>query len=144
MNISKLVFFVILMLSFSVCYSQKGANDQYGIARLRQSIAIEKLEVEILKIVEGPCENTMGRSDSGTHLIVRNMADGKQLNIHLGPTNQMQTLVALLPPGKKISAEVFRTPKLAEDQYISKELVIDDLVYEIRDQDLRPFWAGVW
>jgi hypothetical protein len=95
-----------------------------------------------LKAIEtGPCEMTTGRAYLGTHILLET-PKGKELNIHLGPAPALDEIVDQLPEGKKVSVKCFRTERMPKDHYVAQSVAFGDTSLQIRDEDLRPFWAG--
>ena len=132
------VFAALVMLSVSV-NAQKGMGESTGIAQQAVKPAVTILSGKVLEIKTGPCENTTGKSPSGTHLIVQS---GEIINnIHLGPEKAVDHIVDQLSIGSLVTFEVFRTEKMPENAYIAKSLAIDDKVIHLRDGNLRPSWA---
>jgi hypothetical protein len=44
--------------------------------------------------------------------------------------------------GQLVGAEVYRTQEMPADAYIAKTLTLGEDVIPIRDDNLRPVWAG--
>lgn len=127
-----------------VAQGQKGANNQSGIAGTQMDLEFEDFHVKVVDIKIGPCQNTRGRSYSGTHLIVMNEKSNTRLNIHLGPTHEVSPLTEQLSIGDTVIIKAFKTLDLQANTFIAKEITLGELRYELRDHNLRPFWAGVW
>jgi hypothetical protein len=125
----------------SVVFAQRGTRDPVGIARQAIQPEVVLLEGKLLAIDVGPCEHTTGHAAIGTHLKVQS-ADEKQLNIHLGPATYASSIVRKLEIGKNVKIEAFRTPKLAKDHYVAKSLQYNGETIELRNEALRPKWAG--
>lgn len=120
---------------------QRGMGDSYGIARAKVKPPVVRLSGKLCEIRNHPCEKTTGWSDMGTHLILENK-QGKQLNIHLGPTRSVAMFVELLTINKQLDLLAFRTDKMPEDQYVATTLIVGDRSLVLRDSSLRPYWAG--
>jgi hypothetical protein len=131
--------FAALLLSVSAT-AQKGAGEATGIAQQAVKPPVITLSGKLLEIRTGPCENTTGKSPTGTHLIVQS-EDGAKLNIHLGPENAVDHVVDQLAAGQSVTFEVFRTERLPDNAYIAKSLLLEDRVIHLRDDNLRPSWA---
>jgi len=44
--------------------------------------------------------------------------------------------------GQEISFEAFRTDRMPKDAYIAKSIKAGDKVFALRNDNLRPRWAG--
>ena len=134
---------VILILVFGlltpdVC-AQRGVGEPSGVARQAVKPEVVTFSGKLTEIKTGPCEKTTGRSPLGTHLILET-ADGKKLNIHLGPATAVADLVAKLSVGQSLTVKAFRTDKLPDGQFVAQTVTFDDNIIELRDQGLRPVW----
>jgi len=67
---------------------------------------------------------------------------GRKLNIHLGPAPDVAEVVKKLKSGTKLDLLVFRTDKMPPEQYVAKTLILGPRFVELRDSELRPYWAG--
>lgn len=121
-------------------YSQKGVGESEGMSRQRLNPEIVELNGTVKQVEVGPCKYTTGRSISGTHLMIEE-DKGRVLNIHLGPTSEVSGFVTGIE-GDAVKIIAFRTNKLPEGHYIAKELVNNGNKIILRDDTLRPFWAG--
>ena len=74
----------VLGLAASAALAQRGAGDPAGVARSGNTPEIVTLSGKVLEVQTEPCTNTTGRSPLGTHFLMKT-AEGKTLNIHLGP-----------------------------------------------------------
>jgi predicted Fe-Mo cluster-binding NifX family protein len=88
-----------------------------------------------------PCRATTGRSPLGTHLLLKT-PDGETVNAHLGPAAAVEFLTKDLSRGMEVKLEAFRTTKTQMGQYIVRSLTFGDRTVELRDENLRPAWAG--
>lgn len=133
--------FIILTACFITIagYSQKGTGETNGVSRQRLDPELLKMEGIIEKVESGPCKYTTGRSVSGTHLIVQ--TQDKLINVHLGPTSEVSQLVSVTA-GDPIAMTVFRTDRLPKDQFIAKEVTVNEKNIVLRDETLKPVWAG--
>ena len=84
---------------------------------------------------------TTGRAEIGTHLWLKT-PQGTELNIHLGPADAVESLVKGLSPGTQVMVRGFRTKGLPEGQYVAQSLKDGDTTIRLRDEQLRPVWAG--
>lgn len=123
-----------------VGYSQKGVGEKTGLSRQTVTPELIDLRGTVQNVENGPCKYTTGKSISGTHLLLKT-TDDKLLNVHLGPTSEVSKYVGNLV-GKEIEIKAFRTKKLPHDHYIAKELSNDGKNSVLRDETLRPIWAG--
>lgn len=136
------LIFTIFLAAISmtiVTYAQKGTGETTGISHQRLTPALVELEGDIQSIESGPCKYTTGKSISGTHLIIK--TTDKMLNIHLGPTSEVYDLVAG-SEGEYLILTAFRTDKLPENHFIAQELNIQGENLVLRDENLKPMWAG--
>ncbi len=132
----------VLLLPCSAAYAQKGIGDQIGVVRQGLTPPRTTLSGKVVSIDTHPCENTTGYALVGTHLIVE-ADDGKTYNIHIGPTDAVASIVEALTPGTPVEITAFRTSRLPENQYVATTLVPEDgETIQLRDANLRPFWAG--
>jgi predicted Fe-Mo cluster-binding NifX family protein len=133
------------MLALGVClssvFAQRGAGDLEGVARQPAKPKLVSLSGKVLEVKTEPCEMTTGPSELGTHLMMKT-SKGKTLNIHLGPADAVKSIARELTPGMDVKIQAFRTEKTKEGQYIARSLTIGDRTTELRDQNLRPMWAG--
>lgn len=126
--------------------AQRGMGDGVGVAR--GGAEVERLAVSgtLKEIVTEPCSKTTGWALSGTHLVVategQDAEDRETWNVHLGPTVVMESLVDKLTEGMQITVDAFRTAKLPEDACVACVLTFDDEEIVLRDETLRPVWAG--
>ncbi len=132
--------FLSLLFSGSVV-AQKGMGEDTGIVRQGLTPSVTSISGELLEIKSGPCERTTGKARIGTHLIIQGK-DGQKLNIHLGPETAVDHIVEQLSLKQALSLDVFHTEKMPVNAYIAKSLSIDDKVIHLRDDNLRPAWAG--
>lgn len=135
-----MVIFVCLSALTITGYSQKGVGESKGISRQGLNPEIVTLKGTVDDIKVGPCKYTTGRFVSGTHLMVET-TEKKTLNIHLGPTVEISKFVEGLE-GKAIEVKAFRTKKLPDNNYIAKELTYQGETTVLRNETLKPFWAG--
>ncbi len=131
----------LALLIAAPAYAQKGRGDDVGMGRWTEKPSIEHIHGTLDRIETGPCPDTTGRAYIGTHLFVRT-EDGRELNIHLGPADQVKAFAEELETGQKIEIEGFQTPKLEANHYIAKSVTAGEQSLQLRDDNLRPFWAG--
>jgi hypothetical protein len=77
----------------------------------------------------------------GIHLILEDK-QGQEFNIHLGPAPVLSEIVRQLTVGRKIDLLGFRTGKMPPNQYVAQILILSNRIIQLRDSDLRPYWAG--
>jgi hypothetical protein len=133
-------FFAIAAVA-SPAIAQKGTGEQTGVARQGLKLPIEAMSGTIKDIKIGPCEKTAGRAKEGVHLILQ-APDGRTINLHLGPTFALRDELKQLAAGQEISFEAFRTARMPKDAYIAKSIKAGDKVFALRNDNLRPRWAG--
>ncbi len=121
--------------------AQKGAGDATGVARQAVQPELETISGTVTTIKIEPCEKTTGHSTTGTHILLKD-SDENVWNLHLGPTASVKHVTDQLVVGQEITATVFRTDKLPKDNYVVQTLTIKDTPVRLRDENLRPVWAG--
>ncbi|MCP4610853.1 MAG: hypothetical protein GY845_19260 [Planctomycetes bacterium] len=131
---------LLLMWSFAA-QAQRGVGDGEGVAQQMLKPPLVHISGKLKEIKSHPCENSTGKADLGTHLILKNK-QGRELNIHLGPTPELSETVKRLNIGSKIELIGFRTDKMTLNQYVAKILIFGGNVIQLRDSGLRPYWAG--
>ena len=122
-------------------YAQRGTGDPNGVARQAVQPKVVTLKGKVVRVETGPCENTTGQSNTGTHFVLKT-ANGEKLNVHLGPAAAVKDTADQLPAGLKVKVEAFRTEKMSENHYVARSLMFDGTTIELRDESLRPRWAG--
>jgi len=138
-TINKSVFLIVFCFIASVGFAQKGTGENDGISRQRLNPELLQMEGTIEEIESGPCKYTTGKSVSGTHLMVRTQS--QLINVHLGPTSEVSKLFSATE-GDLIAMTVFQTERLPKDQYIAKEVTVNGKTTILRDETLKPVWAG--
>ncbi|MCA9241411.1 MAG: DUF2202 domain-containing protein [Planctomycetales bacterium] len=128
-------------LAVSVVSAQRGVGRQQGISRQADKPELVSLSGVVVEVKSGPCEQTTGRAAVGTHLVI-NTADGQTHEIHVGPQREAESLIKDVRPEQQISVVGFRTDELAEDVLVAKSLETLSQTIELRDDTLRPVWAG--
>ena len=93
-------------LATSTAYAQKGVGDSTGIARQAVKPEVVSLSGKLIEIRTGLCESSTGLSPVGTHIILET-ADGKKLNVHLGPAVAVADMVAKLTVGHEVAVKAF-------------------------------------
>ena len=134
---------VLCVVNVPMVYAQKGMGDQAGVARQAIQPQVLAFSGKLMEIRIGLCKKTTGRSPVGTHLLLET-SDGKSLNIHLGPAAAVADIVAKLSTrdDQDLTVKAFRTEKMPEDQYVAQSITFDANTIELRDENLRPIWAG--
>lgn len=133
------VVFVLGLLS--VASAQRGVGDTQGVAQQPTKPKVVSLSGKVLEVKTESCQTTTGRSPLGTHLIMET-SKGKKLNIHLGPVNAVGSVAKELSEGQKVKVKAFRTKKMKKGQYVARKLTFGSRTVELRDETLRPAWAG--
>ena len=122
-------------------YAQRGMGDTSGVARQAVKPAVVSMKGTVREVVTEPCSQTTGRSYLGTHVVVAT-DDDAVVNVHLGPAVQVASMAEQLTVEKRIEVAGFRTEKMPENHYVAQVITIDDKVLRLRDENLRPLWAG--
>ena len=131
----------VLGLAASAALAQRGVGDPSGVARAGTTPEIVTLSGKVLEVKTEPCANPTGRFPVGTHFLMKT-AEGKTLNIHLGPAAMVEFAVKELAPDKAVQVHAFRTEKMQEGHYVARQLSYDGRSVTLRDQTLQPVWAG--
>lgn len=132
---------LLAMLFFNPVEAQKGVGNEEGVSRSNADIEMAELSGEYVRMKEGPCENTTGRSLSGTHIFLKNDTE-TTYNVHLGPTASVKYITEKLENGQNVKVTAFRTPEHAENHYVAKEIFAGDEHYILRDDNLKPRWSN--
>lgn len=130
-----------LVASSTLAHAQRGMGDSSGMARRAVKPELTTLSGKIVSVVTAPCEKTTGRSEAGTHMFLED-SEGEQWNVHLGEAAALRKIVPKLQEGLQVKVTAFRTDKMPEGHYVAKSLSLENEVIELRDDNLRPFWAG--
>jgi hypothetical protein len=120
--------------------AQRGTGERKGIARQAVQPAVQTIVGTLKEIKTGPCEEATGASPIGTHLILQ--ADKETYNLHLGPASEVKDVVGIVRVGEKVETTVFRTARLPKDHYVAVTVKSGDKEIVLRDDSLRPRWAG--
>ncbi len=141
-NTATVGFACLFLLGACIVHAeQKGLGDDTGMARTDDQPSITRLSGEVTEVKVGPCEHTTGKAEIGFHLILQT-EDGKKMNLHVGPADALKDVRDRISVGQTVGADVYRTPKMPADAYITKSLTLGEEVITIRDDNLRPVWAG--
>lgn len=131
----------LLLFNTSV-YAQKGLGDSTGIARGFEQPEIELVEGTLDHIKTGPCEHATGYAYIGTHLFIKAGETDQLRNVHLGAAYAVESFVNALKIGENITIQAFRTDDMKPLEFIAKEVTANGHTLQLRDENLRPFWAG--
>jgi hypothetical protein len=132
---------IVMGLVFSSSVeAQRGTGEQEGVAQQGIRPEVQTIIGVLKEIKTDPCERTTGPSPIGTHLIFE--ADNDQLNVHLGPASEVGDVIGMVRVGDTLEVRAFRTPRLPDNQFIAVSVKSGDQVIELRDDSLRPRWAG--
>jgi len=132
-----------VMLAWSVpaqSYAQRGMGDNSGVAREAVKPVVVSIQGTVREVVTEPCAQTTGRSYLGTHVVLA--TDNAEVNIHLGPAAAVESIAEQLKVDAPIEVAGFRTEKMPENHYVAQVIVIGDQTLRLRDENLRPVWAG--
>lgn len=133
-----------LLLGFTcpVDAGQKGLGDSTGIARQKEKPKVVALTGRLVKFDTHRCELTTGPAPLGTHLFLK-MADGREINLHLGPSTTVKRLLAGVKEGSALRVQAFRTEKMKKNDYVAVSLSDGNQTVVLRNpESLRPVWAG--
>ena len=140
-GINVLVTALVVLIWAAAAPGQRGMGDSKGVAQQRLKPRLVLISGKLQEIKTHPCEKTTGKAELGTHLILRDK-HGQELNIHLGPAPELSETVKRLTVGRKLDLLGFRTDKMPPNQYVAQTLIIGSNIVQLRDSDLRPYWAG--
>ena len=134
---------LISAVGITSAHAQRGMGDSEGVARQAGNVAVKKKELSgvVLKVETGPCEQTTGRANTGTHVLIKRKQD-KEANIHLGPKAAVQHIASRLSAGQTLTVKAYRTEKMPKTHFVAQSLTFDDETIELRDDSLRPTWVG--
>jgi hypothetical protein len=132
---------VLMGLWLPTAYAQRGMGDAEGLARRGLQPELTKVSGKLVRIETHPCQQTTGQGILGTHVGLLT-PEGQTLDIDLGWAAAVESIAARLVIGQPLDAVVFRTDSMPEGRWVAKSLTIDGDVLALRDDRLRPFWAG--
>lgn len=132
---------LVALVLDTAALGQKGRGEPTGVARETSQPAVVTLSGRVLAVETGPCQMSSGRAYVGTHFLLKT-TKGRELNIHLGPATVVRPIADQLKVDQPIIVYGFRTEKMPKDHYAAQSLVLGKKSIELRDQTLRPFWAG--
>jgi len=121
--------------------AQRGMGDASGVVRQGLTPEIVTLQGKVVQIITGPCKNTTGQAEIGTHFILK-LKQGQKQNVHLGPAHLVQGVTDLLANGGTVSVKAFRTEKMPQANYNAVTVTVGNKTLRLRAQNLRPVWAG--
>jgi len=132
---------LIVLIWAAAAPGQLGMGDNKGIAQQKLKPRLVRISGKLQEIKTHPCENTTGKAEIGTHLILKDK-HGRELNIHLGPAPAVSETVKLLTVGTKLDLVGFRTDKMPPNQYVAKTLILANHIIHLRGPDIRPYWSN--
>ena len=132
---------VFLLLFVNTAHAQRGVGDAVGLSARGVTPDVVTISGSVVDLKIAPCEMSTGPSLVGAHVILADAERG-EINLHLGPATEVGDVVSHLQKGDAVVAAVFRTDKLPADQFIARDLQVDDQQFVLRDATLRPVWAG--
>ena len=133
--------FVAFTMVVSSAVAQRGVGQPAGVARQATLPQLVTLTGTVTQVEIAPCEATTGRAVLGTHFLME-APDGETLNIHLGPGGIVDSVAKELKKGQEVEVEAFRTNAMKANQYVARTVECDGRMVTLRDETLRPFWAG--
>jgi len=134
----------ILLSGFSMAaLAQRGTGESRGVAQRAEKPPLVTLTGTVEKVIREQCAHTRGRYKVGNHFILR-VAEDETRNIHLGPAavETVKKTADALRVTEPAKVTAFRTDRLKQDHYIAKAVTVQETTYTLRDDDLRPVWAG--
>jgi hypothetical protein len=132
---------ILIVLSWTgAAPGQLGMGDGKGVAQQRLNPLLVRISGRLQQVSTHPCENTTGKAVLGTHLFLKDK-NGLELNIHLGPANEVSEIVKKLIVGNELEFTGFRTDKMPPNHYVAKTLILPNRIIHLRDTALRPYWS---
>jgi len=131
---------ILVLILADVAFAQRGTGERQGVARQTDQPTVQSIVGTLQEVQTGPCENTTGKSPVGTHLILEGKA--ATYNLHLGPEARVGDVIALARVGEPVEATAFRTGRLADDHFVAVTVKLGGEEIRLRDESLRPRWAG--
>jgi len=135
------VSLAILVTAISSTWGQRGLGDNEGVVRQAMETQRVTLKGTVKEIITETCEKATGPFPVGTHLLLLT-GEEKRYNVHLGPTVLVKDLVKPFEVGKSVTVRAFRTKKMPEGEFVAIVLTVDDKTVRLRNENLRPVWAG--
>jgi hypothetical protein len=133
---------ILIVLSWTAASpGQLGMGDSKGVAQQRLKPRLVRISGKLQHISTYPCENTTGKAELGTHLILKDK-NGRELNIHLGPASEVSEIVKRLIVVNEFELIGFRTDKMPMNHYVAKTLILPNYIIHLRDSTLRPYWSS--
>jgi hypothetical protein len=124
-----------------LAWAQRGIGQPQGVARQAVLPDTETIAGTLERIEIGPCESTTGHASVGLHLHLRTDY-GDDVNLHAGPAANVKPLLDQLRIGDSLSVVAFRTENHRPGHYVAQKISSGDQVIDLRDENLRPQWAG--
>ena len=121
--------------------AQRGLGDDAGVVRQGLDTDRTVLSGTVDEVHTGPCEHTTGRSPLGAHLMLT-AENGDGINLHLGPVGALADMLETVEVGDAVTADAFRTDAMPADAYVAVTVTVDEKVFRLRDESLRPLWAN--
>ncbi len=144
---SKVILLVVAAITLAIfsppVYAQKGVGDETGLARQAVKPALNSFSGTVVSVDTKVCEKTTGHGEIGTHFFLKT-DQNETLNIDLGwsDADVVKGVAKNLTVGKQVTVVAFRTEKMPKERYVAKSLTIDGKTTDLRDENLRPVWAG--
>jgi len=140
-HLTVLATLLAVLVWTSVAPGQRGMGSSRGIAQLGWKPHVVRISGKVLEIKTHPCEQTTGKAELGTHVILEDK-QGRELNIHLGPAPVVAEAVEQLTVGRRLDVLGFRTDQMPPNQYVAKTLILGNRRIQLRDSELRPYWSS--
>ncbi|MBN1854845.1 MAG: hypothetical protein JW829_19080 [Pirellulales bacterium] len=125
----------------SPAHAQRGMGDSVGMAKRQVLPELVNLSGTLTAIETQPCKGGTGSGVVGTHIVLKT-DKGMLLTIDLGWAKAVEPIVKQLAIDKTVEVAAFRTDKMPKGRYVAKSLTLDGKAVQLRDDNLRPFWAG--
>lgn len=131
----------VLLLISGPANAQRGTGEANGVAGQARNLPTVTLKGTVSEVKIGSCEQTTGGGVTGVHLQVKS-ADGRDINLHLGPQAALDDVLKVVKAGSAIKADAFRTDRMPQDAFVARSITVDNQAFQLRDENLRPRWAG--
>lgn len=120
-------------------HAQRTAGDSAGVSGT--SPPLVTLNGTVVGTEEYSRRQPMGRSSSGTHLLLQT-ADGLA-DLHLGPTTVLSELREAVASGTDVTAKGFHIKTSPSGAYVATRVTVGEKTYHLRDPDtFRPRWSA--
>ena len=132
---------VLIAIPVGAAHAQRGMGQKRGVAREGVETEMRALEGTVTAVETHACPETTGHGYWGTHLKLET-EDRETFNVHVGPHAAVSSLIEGVEAGDALRVEAFRTDRMPDDHYVARALEWGERTVKLRDERLRPVWAG--